>query len=57
MSDNDRARASISATLDELVTGHHALELPVEEGEFCEAYGIIMRIEATMLHRGQGVLD
>jgi hypothetical protein len=45
MSDNDRARASIDATLTEIGQGHAALGIPVEEDEFLEAWEIIDRLE------------
>lgn len=47
MPDNDRARASISATLTELELGHQALGIPIDEGDF-EAWIIVDRIEKRM---------
>jgi len=45
MSENDNARRSISATVDEFVQGHQRLGIPVDPEEFCEAWEIIQRIE------------
>lgn len=48
MSDNERVRASISATMDEIVRGHQALGLPIDREDF-EAYEILHRIERRIL--------
>ena len=48
MSENDRTRHSIDATLTEIGQGHAALGIPVEECEFLEAWEIIDRLERHM---------
>lgn len=48
MSENDATRTSITATVNEIVQGHAALGLPVEEEEFLEAWAIIDRIERQL---------
>lgn len=48
MSENNRTRASIDATLNEILIGHAATGLPVEEDEFLDAWEIIDRIERRL---------
>ena len=48
MTENEHARASIRATVDEIVAGHDALALPADEDEFLEAWEIIDRIERSL---------
>lgn len=48
MSENGRVRASIDATLTEIVQGHAALGLPVDEDEFLDAWETIDRIERQL---------
>lgn len=48
MSESDRARASINATLDEIVQRHEALGIPIDEDDFDEAWEIIDRLERHM---------
>lgn len=51
--DLDAVRRSISATLDEVISGHRALEakgLPgIDEGEWLELRDIVARIERRLL--------
>ncbi len=49
MSENDCTRRSITATVDEIVQGHQALGLPVEEEEFLEIWEVINRIEKQLV--------
>ncbi len=49
MSETDHARASISATVNEIAEGHARLGIPVEHEEFCEAWAILQRIEQRIL--------
>lgn len=46
---NDRTRASITATMAEIVKGHEALGLPIEEEDFNEAWAILDRIEKKLV--------
>ncbi len=48
MSENDRVRTSISATLTEIGQGHAATGLPVDDDEFLEAWEIVDRIERRL---------
>lgn len=48
MSENDRTRASITATLDEIVQRHITLGIPIDEDDFGEAWEIVDRLERHM---------
>lgn len=48
MSENDNARRSITATVDEYVQGHDQLQIPVDPDEFCEMWEILQRIEQRL---------
>jgi len=48
MSENDRTRASISATVAEIGQEHQALGIPVDADDFLEAWEIIDRIERRL---------
>lgn len=39
---------SILATVDEIVQAHRSLSIPIDEGEFCEAWAILLRIEKRL---------
>lgn len=49
---NSRVRTSISATLAEIEQTHKTLGIPVEEDEFCEAWGVITSIERRFVTTG-----